>query len=561
MPEQIDHHSRIKLVKLFVLLWVLVILYRLADLQWFDQEFWLSKANKQQKSSVELAGYRGRIFDRNGVILATSVKSSSVFIRPKLIEDPNQVIETIASNLEIPFEKLNNKLQKESPFVWIKRQVPGYIGDAVKNQKLAGLYSQSEPSRFYPFAHVGSVLIGAVGVDGQGLSGLEANYNKRLNPQKKSYIVFKDAKGKKLDLSSNVSEEKGEDLHLTIDIEIQQIMQKALDQGLVDFQAKSGMALMLDPDTGEILGMVQSPSANFNQKKIKSVKALQNQVIQSAYEPGSTIKPLVVAWALEKGVIDFTDNIKTENGEFRIGRNRVRDVHPYKKLSIPEVVIYSSNIGMSKIGFLLGKEELYQAFRAFGFGQKTAIGLKGEASGILRNYKNWVDIDLATQAFGQGIAVSPLQLVRAFSSLVNDGYVPDLKLLRSNQNLSNTQERVNLFSAKTLNNIRSTLVKVVEEGTGKKTKVKGLIVGGKTGTAQKARENGRGYQDGVYMSSFIGFADGQPLGINKKVVVYVLYDEPGGKVYYGGSVAGPVFKKIIEQSFYLFGVRNHIDAK
>ena len=337
---------------------------------------------------------------------------------------------------------------------------------------------------------------------------------------------------------------------------MQQIANKQLSATIAEHQAERALAILIDADNGNILAMSQAPAINFNSGKIKSRQDLINFASQAVYEPGSTFKPVVAALALDDGVVEIDQVFNTENGKFQIGRRTVKDVHGSDRLSVQDIVVQSSNIGMTKIAFEMGKEPLYSGLRKFGFGSKTNLVLPGESGGILRSYKNWADIDFATHSFGQGVAVTALQLVRAFAVLVNGGKLYDLQLMGEE-----SPPGKQIISKEVSEMMKHTLVQVVESehGTGKRTQIDGVVVGGKTGTAQKAKTDGRGYEQGAYLSSFIGFADGSTLGIDQRLVLLVMVDEPRGKSHYGGTVAGPAFKNIITEALYLIGMRENLN--
>lgn len=554
-----DYRSRLKFIKLLVVIWVLAICYRLASLQLISPDQWISWANKQHLSQIKLAGQRGRILDRRDQVLAVSVPTASVFVRPGDVEDKSAMANLLSKHLKIDLALVEKKLNSSSPFVWVKRQIPRYQAEQVIATDLDGVGAVTEAKRYYPFSEAASTLIGKVGTDGNGLSGLEAVYEKILNPKEQTYFYYRDALGKKIaqaDSSSGaLNLGVGKDLKLSIDIELQQIANQQLSAAIMEHKAERALAILIDADNGNILAMSQAPAINFNSGKIKSRQDLINFASQAVYEPGSTFKPVVAALALDDGVVEIDQVFDTENGSFQIGRRTVKDVHGSDRLSVEDIVVQSSNIGMSKIAFEMGKEPLYNGLRKFGFGSKTNLVLPGESGGILRNYKNWADIDFATHSFGQGVAVTALQLVRAFAALVNGGKLYDLQLMGEE-----SPPGKQIISKEVSQMMKHTLVQVVESehGTGKRTQIDGVVVGGKTGTAQKAKTDGRGYEQGAYLASFIGFADGNTLGIDQRLVLLVMVDEPRGKSHYGGTVAGPAFKNIITESLYLIGMRENL---
>jgi cell division protein FtsI (penicillin-binding protein 3) len=310
---------------------------------------------------------------------------------------------------------------------------------------------------------------------------------------------------------------------------------------------------MIDAESGEILAMSQSGSPNFNLAGTGSKEETKNALVEAVFEPGSIFKPLVAAAAIEEGLFKDTDIINCENGKYPFMKHVIKDVHPSGAIPFFDVVVRSSNIGMTKIGIRLGKERLYDWIRRFGFGYNTKLGLPGETAGILRHVNSWSGVDVATHSFGQGVAVTPLQIVRGVAAVANGGKLPTLKLLVDQQ----TPEPLRIISEKTAGIVQEMMYGVVEDehGTGGKAEIEGLRVGGKTGTAQKARADGKGYAAGSYVASFVGFADMAGLGVKKKLVLLVTVDEARTTSIYGGTLAAPVFKRVIQRTAHMMVTR------
>jgi cell division protein FtsI (penicillin-binding protein 3) len=334
-------------------------------------------------------------------------------------------------------------------------------------------------------------------------------------------------------------------------------MDEELELGRKAANAKQAMAVMIDSDSGEVIALSQSPSFNFNNPATDSKNALRNLLVEAVFEPGSTMKPIVAAAAMDAGVVTPTDLINCENGRFKYSTHTVKDVHPSGTVSFYDVVVRSSNIGMTKVGLRLGPDRLYQYLKRFGFGTDSKLGLAGESAGILRNVSGWAKIDVATHSFGQGVAVTPLQVVRATAALANGGVLPTLSVVMNEQGAASGQRVV---SEKAAIAAREMMFGVVEDehGTGSNAKIEGLRVGGKTGTAQKASPKGRGYMAGSYVASFVGFADGTPLGVPRNITTMVIIDEPKAKSIYGGTLAAPVFKKVMERSFKFMATKSQL---
>ncbi|MCB0339980.1 MAG: penicillin-binding protein 2, partial [Bdellovibrionales bacterium] len=361
--------------------------------------------------------------------------------------------------------------------------------------------------------------------------------------------VSRDALGQVISFADDAEDfeiPRGAPLSLTIDASIQTILDHELEAGRRNANARSAMAVMLDARSGEVLAISQAPLFDLNQDSIPDVKALKNIIVETVYEPGSTFKPLIAAAAIDEGLLSPSDLVNCEGGRFQVGRHTIKDVHPNDTISLRDVIIRSSNIGMTKVGMTLGAKRLYGAIKKFGFGESSGLGLPGESRGILRNVSTWAEVDVATHSFGQGIAVTPLQMVRAVSAIANGGYLPSLHVVQG----ASLPPPNRILSARTAEIARDIMYGVVEDehGTGKKASIEGIRVGGKTGTAQKARAQGRGYADGKYMASFVGFADGRAVGVDRVLSMIVVIDEPHTTSIYGGTLAAPVFKRVMQRT-------------
>lgn len=553
---------RLRILGVFALIWTGLLLHRMYSLQVSDFETWQDWAIKQHVSEVEIASERGPVLDRNGKLLAVSVPTESVYVRPKQIKDKDALAKKLGELLEVKPSVLRGKLNSEQPFVWIKRQVPRYQVEKVVAMNLQGVGTVLESRRFYPYNQAASALIGKVGIDGVGLSGIESLYEKKLHEDHVKTIGTRDAFGKIIQVNQGPDGEsfvvpKGDSLRLTIDADLQLIMDEELEVGRKEAKAKQAMAVMIDSNTGEIIALSQSPSYNFNNPATDSKNALRNLLVEAVFEPGSVMKPIVAAAAIDAGVVKDSDLINCEKGRFRYSTHTIKDVHPSATISFFDVVVRSSNIGMTKVGLKLGSEQLYAYLRKFGFGYNTDLGLAGESGGIFRNVKNWSKIDTATHSFGQGIAVTPLQVVRAVAALANGGILPQLSVVSDEKGVP---MGTRVVSEKAANAARDMMYGVVEDehGTGAKAKIPGLRVGGKTGTAQKASPKGRGYMAGAYVASFVGFVDGTPLGVPRSLTAMVIMDEPRAKSIYGGTLAAPVFQKVMERSFKFLATKNQL---
>jgi cell division protein FtsI (penicillin-binding protein 3) len=554
---------RKRLVALFAggCIWLLIVAARLVSLQVTDADRWRSWASRQHVSELQLASVRGPILDRHGDYLALSVTTGSVYVHPQQIQDRALAADRISELAGIAEEDARRALNSNKPFVWIARQIPLQRAQEIAALGIKGVGYFHESRRFYPRGRVGGALVGRVGLDGNGLSGLELLFEQRLHPQGRRAPVVRDAFGKLILLphegAMTPEIPEGVALQLTIDAEIEEALQLGLDEAKETFSAKAAMGVMIDAATGEILALAQSPSENFNGDKVKSHEALQNLVVETVFEPGSVMKPLIAALALNAGVVTPEEMIDCELGSFRYGKHRIKDVHGSGVISFHDVVVRSSNIGMTKVGDRMGAASLYEGLRSLGFGRSTNIGFQAESAGIIRHYQKWAKVDVATHSFGQGVAVTPLQVVRGLATVVNDGVQMPLRLVLPREEQPDIEKVTRVVSLETARAVQKMMVDVVvdEHGTGNSAAIEGVRVGGKTGTAQKARKNGRGYEPGAYMSSFIGFVDPRPLGISTLPVLMIIVDEPRKGSIYGGTVAAPAFRKVMKQTLRLLSTR------
>ncbi len=554
----INRMGRILLLAGAACVWVGLVIARLVSLQISDVERWQEWALKQHFSEITIASERGNIIDRNGRLMAVSVPAGSIYARPRQIKNRQEAAKKLAEIIGENPKEIEEKLNSSSPFVWIKRQMPRHVAEKVEAEKIAGLGKVIESRRFYPYNEGASTLIGRVGIDGNGLSGLESIYEKTLRGNQRKARVNRDALGHYIQTSEShdMVLPSGEQLQLTLDADLQMIVDEELEAGRNDAKAKGAMAVLADADTGEILAMSQSPSVNFNLSKIPSARALRNQIIETVFEPGSTMKPIVAAGAIEAGLVKSTDMLNCEGGRYRVGKHTIKDVHPSGIISAFDVVVRSSNIGMTKMGMRMGADRLYNFLRHAGFGDPSGLGLPGETRGILRSVNGWAPIDVATHSFGQGVAVTPLQMVRAVSAIANGGTLPNLTLVKDS---SVQRPGKRIFSERTSEVVREMMFGVVENehGTGHNAQIEGVRIGGKTGTAQKARADGKGYAQGLYVASFVGFAEASALGLKRRLTLFVMVDEPNAKSIYGGTLAAPVFKRVMQRVLhYLSTARN-----
>lgn len=546
-------------------LWIIGISYRLCYIQVLNKERKFEKLGESQyEKKILIQSERGNIYDTNEEIMASSRFAPAVYAHPlKIQKDGKEKLEKLAKKLSkilsIDEDEILEKLNKNVTFVYLKKHVSK---EEFKKIKKLGdknkVWYERDFLRVYPYKSSISTLLGKVGTGERGLSGLEAVFDKKLKGEAIKEVISKDALGKTIK-TNEVDVYKvpqGQDIYLTIDADIQVIVDEQIKKARKNLHAKAVMATMINAYNGDIIAMSQSPSVNFNKASVENPNELKNLVIETVFEPGSIFKPIVAGIAFEQGLVRENEMFDCEMGHYRYSNAIIKDAHPLGMLSFREVVIKSSNIGMTKIADRLGKEKLWTGLSNYGIGKIVDLGFPGQTPGIFRNYKNWAKVDVATHSFGQGVAVTSLQVLRAIASFANGGYLPTLRILKLNNEVA--PQRV--VSENTANVMKSILVDTVEQGTGKQAKVEGYIVGGKTGTAQKAKKNGRGYEQGKYIASFIGFVDttNNPVYVGKKEFLPLLIvnvDEAHSTSIYGGTLAGPVFRKIMKKTMSLLEKR------
>lgn len=526
-----------------------VVLGKAAYIQIWQGNDLTLKAEKDYKASRVSMGKRGSVFDVHYRELAVTLNTESIGAHPNQIKKRDVVARHLAKALGKNRRALTKQLDTKYPFVWVKRQASPSEVTTVKALSLDGVVFKPAHSRFYPNQSLAGQVIGFTGVDGAGLEGVEFNYDVFLRGRNDRYTVLRDARGLGFDAElSMLPDYTGQNIILTIDANIQFVAEQALKGAVDEFEAKSGMAVVMDPKTGALLAMAHYPFIDPNRFQQFKRDRWRNRIVTDAFEPGSTLKVFTAAAALESRSSSPQSIFYCENGMFRIGPNRIHDTHPHGWLTLKKIVKYSSNIGAAKVGKAMGKETFYRTLEQFGFGTKTGIDCPGETPGRLTSYRHWKPIDAANIAFGQGVAVSALQLTTAVAAIANDGVLmrPYLVQAIADQDgrlLKNmTPKRVRrVISSRTARSVRSMMAAVVEDGgTGINAAMEQYSVGGKTGTAQKVEPTG-GYSRKRFIASFVGLAPVE----QPKAVVLVAIDEPRQK-HYGGTVAAPAFRRIMQ---------------
>jgi cell division protein FtsI (penicillin-binding protein 3) len=545
----------------FVLLFLCFpfIFLRIVQLQLVKKDELSRLASKQHQSIITFIPKRGTIYDFKGNNLAVSIDVDSVYARSPEVKNPSQTAKKLANILDLNKGALIKKLKTKKGFVWVKRKVTPKQTTRIKASGLKGIHFVKESRRFYPHSHLAAHLVGFVGIDSKGLEGIEAKYDGILSGNATRLILGRDAFGREIITEIPIPGKSPENynLYLTIDTNIQYIVEKELKRAVEGQGAKKGMSVVMDPGTGKILAMANYPSFNPNRFWDTSPKTWRNRVVTDVFEPGSVFKVFLTSTALEEKVAKRHDIFFCENGAYVLSGKTIRDVKKYGWLSLEHIIKYSSNIGAAKIAERVGREKFYQYIRGFGFGHKTGIDLPGEAMGIIRPPKTWSKVALGNIAFGQGIAVTSIQLITAVSAIANGGkllkpHVVDRIIDSKGKMISQSHPVIirRVLSEEVARIMTSILTGVVREGgTGGRAALSYYEAAGKTGTAQKVDSLVGGYYEDRFISSFVGYVpSNQP-----RLVILVVIDEPQG-IPYGGRIAGPVFKNIAERSLQYLNI-------
>ena len=545
---------RLIVVSSLLLLFAVSLIARLANLQITQHKTLLAKSEKQpHHGNLKTYFGRGTIFDRNGNELATNLVVESVFVVPQEVRDRKYTSKVLASALGQNYDRVYKEVSSNKQFAWIKRKASTDEIIHLKKAALSGVRFRSEQKRFYPKRELAANVIGFVGTDDYGLAGIEQTYQGKLKGMVYSQPIKQDGRGRNIQNLGSLSRSNlgNYDLMLTLDEVIQFTAEYHLTKQVERYKADSGMAVVMNPNSGEIYAMANVPQFNPNNYNKFTPETRKNNTVVSSYEPGSIFKPIVAAAALDNGIAQPHDKFFCENGSFKIGGRNIGEAsnHKYGSLSMQEIIAKSSNIGAIKIAQKLGKDSFYEYIRKFGFGEKTSIRLPGVSSGLLGKRKNWNERSLASISFGQEIAVTPLQMVVALSAIANGGTLMEphiaKALMRDGKIIKEIKPKKirRVISEKTSRQMMEILKFVVENGTGKKAAIDGFEVAGKTGTAQKYITETQSYSKTEFISSFIGYAPAD----NPRLAILVMIDNPKGR-HWGGVVAAPVFVKIAEKS-------------
>ncbi|MCK9607732.1 MAG: penicillin-binding protein 2 [Methylomonas sp.] len=545
----LDFPIRRKLLLGTMLTAMLTLTGRAMYLQVFDKEFLQDKGDLQHIGIVAVPAYRGQIKDRNGEPLAISTPVQSIWMNMRQLKDSElDKVGQMAKILGIADTDLQAFLKKEAGkrFVYVKRQINPDLAEKVKALEITGVYFERAFKRYYPAGATAGHLLGFTNIDDIGQEGMEHGYDYILRGKPGKKRVIKDGKGHIIKDVENIQEAiPGQDLVLTIDERIQYLAYRELQAAVLKHKAHSASLVVLDAKNGDVLASVSQPAFNPNNRKELRSDRYRNRAMVDSFEPGSTVKPFVVAAALDGGYVEPNALIET-HGVYHVGHNVVKDIHNYGTLDLTLVLQKSSNIAVTKLAMSMPPEYFWGIYSNLGFGTSAGVGFPGEASGSLLDYQGWHEFDQAILSFGYGVSTSILQLARAYTALADNGIVHSVSLLKRDEDPDSKQ----IFKPATAHNVRDMLEHVItKEGTAYQARVEGYRVAGKTGTVKKASASG-GYTHDKYLSVFVGMAPAS----NPRFVIAVVVDEPTTGQYYGGLVAAPAFSRVMAGILRIYGV-------
>ena len=527
---------------------------RAAYIQVFANDFFRRQGEVRFVRTLELPANRGRILDRNGLILASSVPAPSVWAIPEDVEASPAELVQLAKLLEMPLADLKKKLADEDKtFVWIKRQVDAPVAAKIHAMGLKGIYQRKEYKRKYPEGETTAHVVGFTNVEDRGQEGIELSFNKELSGKAGSRRVIKDRLGRVVEgIGEQVPPVEGQDIQLSIDSKVQFFAYQKLRDAVIARKAKAGSVVVLDTITGEVLALANYPSFVPDKRKNLTGEQLRNRAVTDTFEPGSTMKPITVAMALEAGRVKPETVIDTAPGRFSIGGFTISDTHNYGLLTVEGVIQKSSNVGAIKISQKMTPHETWDTYVALGYGQKPQIQFPGVVTGRLRPWKSWRPVEQATMSYGYGVSASLFQMAHSYTSFAHDGQIIPVTMLKSDQPVVGVQ----VFSAENARAVRRMLqMATAPGGTGQRAQTVGYSVGGKSGTAHK--QVGKGYASNKYRAWFTGMA---PIEA-PRIIVAVMIDEPSDGKYYGGVAAAPVFSEVVQQTLRMMGVQPDMSVK
>jgi len=542
-----EKKERVHLLIITFIIIFLTLIYRLYQIQIVEGSKLSELARREHIFSYVLNGQRGVIFDRNLKKLAVNVDSKSLFAMPYKVDNPDEMAKTLSDKLDLKYQDLRTLLEKEKYFVWIKRKLSQESYDEIQKMELEGLDFVTESTRYYPKEFLAANLLGFVGIDNQGLEGLEMYFDDDLKSMSGLVVMERDASGDKIPLSMEKIQpsKDGDSIVLTIDEVIQHITEEALEKAFQKYHPTSAVAIVVNPKTGEILSMAVKPTYNLNHFQSSPEDYWKNRAITDNYEPGSTFKIITIATALENNYASLNDYFNCK-GWIRYQGTVIRDIDPHGPQNLTEVVMNSCNVGVIEVGIRMDENLFAESIGNFGFGEKTGIYLPGETCGLFRPVNEWSRISIASLSIGQEISVTPLQLVMATAAIANKGILMKplivKEIIDSEYNVVKhyqSEQVRQVISPNTANTMINILQKVVDDGTGSRAKLENYSASGKTGTSQKFDFSLGRYSNEKFTSWFVGFTPSH----NAEIAILVMLDEPKGS-YYGGTVAAPVFQEI-----------------
>ena len=548
---------RSKFIVAAIALGFVALAVRAAYIQVYANDFFLRQGEVRFARTLELPANRGRILDRNGVILASSVPAPSIWAIPEDIDrDPAQ-LRKLAALLEMPLAELGRRLENEDKtFVWLKRQVEESVAQQIMALQLKGVYQRKEYKRQYPEGEAAAHVVGFTNVEDIGQEGVELAFNKELSGRSGSRRVIKDRLGRVVeDVGEQIAPVDGPDLQLSVDSKVQFFAYQKLRDAVLLNKARAGSVVVLDVITGEVLALANYPSYVPGKRQNLSGEQLRNRALTDTFEPGSVMKPFTIGLGLETGRVTPQTLIDTGNGKLTITGSTISDSHPNGVLTVEGVIQKSSNIGTTKIAMQMQPREMWEMFSSAGFGQKPQISFPGAVSGKLRPFKTWRPIEQATMSYGYGLSASLFQMARSYTVFTNDGLIIPVTMQKSAEPALGVQ----VLSPRTAGQVRKMLQMAAGPGgTGQRAQTIGYSVGGKSGTAYKLLGKSYGSAGNrKYRGWFVGLAPVE----KPRVIVAVMIDEPSAGQYYGGAVAAPVFSEVVQQTLRMMGVAPDMAVK
>ena len=544
---------RSRFVVFMVALGSLTLIGRAAYVQVWKSDFFVDKGDERLAKTLTLHASRGRILDRNGSVLATSVPTFTVIVSPRNFKADEGQRQQLASLLGLSRQELEDKTGGNGDYALLKRQIDDVTWRAIQALKVKGLHTEREYVRRYPEGEAAAHVVGFTNIDEIGQEGMELAFQKQLKGTPGSRGVLQDRLGRTVDDQGELqSPVNGADITLSIDSKVQFFAWQRIRDMVTAQNAKGGSVVVLDAQSGEVLALANYPSFDPADRRRMTGSQLRNRALTDIFEPGSTMKPFVVSWSLETKRVTPTTPILTAPGSMVVTGTSIKDDHPHGMLTVTEVVQKSSNVGTVRMAMQFSPKEMWELYAQLGFGQKPQLEFPGTVTGRLRPYKTWRPIEQATMSYGYGVSASLLQLARAYTVFTRDGEIIPLTMLKREA----PPTGVRVISEKTAQDVRQMLHLVtLPGGTATKSQTQGYTVGGKTGTANK--QEGRGYASNKYRAWFVGLA---PVN-NPRIIVAVMVDEPSKGIYYGGDVAAPVFSQVVQQTLRLLNVPTDLDVK